>query len=83
MTDKERKVIKEFKESGLLWFINTILQLFGWSIFVDYQNDEIINFRPGRTTFRGFLSKHNTDGYIKVTEYLAKNIDELLEESKL
>lgn len=82
MTDKDIKVIKEFRKSGLLWFINTILQLFWWSIFIDFKDGQITNFRPGRNRCRGFEEKLNTDGYIKVTEYLSKNINELLKETK-
>jgi hypothetical protein len=83
MSNKDKRAIKEFRESGLLWFINTILQVFGWSIYVDLNGDEITGFRPGRNKARGFEEKYNTEGYIKVSEYLKKNIDELLKESKL
>jgi hypothetical protein len=83
MSNKDKRAIKEFRESGLLWFINTILQVFGWSIYVDLNGDEITGFRPGRNKARGFEEKYNTEGYIKVSEYLKKNIDEILEESKL
>jgi len=28
-----RKTGKEFRESGLLWFINSTLHLFGWACY--------------------------------------------------
>lgn len=74
----------EFKDSGLLWYINTILHVFGWAICVevDKDNGNIIRAYPSRVTFRGFPEKSNTNGYIKVSEYLNANSEQLLNESK-
>ena len=36
----DRKTWKEFRESGLLWFINTILHMFGWAIVVDVDMED-------------------------------------------
>lgn len=74
-----RKTGKEFRDSGLLWFINTTLHMFGWAIVLDMSTDEIY---ATRVKFRGFTEKLNTEGYIKVSEYLKENVEELLEESK-
>jgi len=32
---KNQEKWKEFRNSGLLWFINTILHTFGWAIVFD------------------------------------------------
>ncbi|MGG2114000.1 hypothetical protein ABFY60_26825 [Lysinibacillus pakistanensis] len=74
----------EFKNSGLLWFINQTLHLFGWAIVVEIDNNtnEIINVYPARVKFRGFDEKSNTEGYIKLSEYLQDNIKQLTKEAK-
>lgn len=78
-----KKSWKEFRDSGLLWWINMILHTFGWSIAFDIQDDGTIsNVYPCRVKFRGFDEKSNTEGYIKVSEYLEKNIIEIVDESK-
>jgi len=39
----KEKSWKEFQESGMLWMANTILQVFGWSIAIDQdENGNII-----------------------------------------
>ena len=78
-----KKSWKEFKESGLLWWINTLLHTFGWSIVYEYSEDgEIIKVYPARVKFRGFSENINTKGYIDVSKYLKENADELLKESE-
>lgn len=77
-----KKSWKQFKNSGLLWFINTILHVFGWAIVLEVENNDIINAYPARVTFRGFSDESNTDGYIKLSQYMKENADTLLEESK-
>lgn len=78
-----KKSWKEFRESGLLWWINMILHTFGWSIVVDVNDvDEIIDVYPARVKFRGFNEENNTQGYIKVSKFLEENSKELLKESQ-
>jgi len=80
----EKKTWKEFRESGLLWFINTILHMFGWAIVIDidHDNGKITEGYPARCKFRGFDEKNTTDGYAKVTKYLQENINELVKDLK-
>ena len=78
----EKKTWKEFRDTGFLWWINMILHTFGWSICVEVDDGKIVNAYPARVKYRGFSEKNNTDGYIKVSNYMRKNADELLEESK-
>ena len=77
----EEKTWKEFRESGLLWFVNTILHLFGWAIVV-YTNDngDIKNVSPARVSWRGFSEESNEKGYKSVTKFLNENIEDLLKE---
>jgi len=79
----KKKSWKQFRDSGLLWWINMILHTFGWSIVVEIEKDgTIINAYPSRVKYRGFTNEFNTEGYIKVSEFLNKESNNLLEESK-
>ena len=46
------------------------------------ENDKIIDAYPARVKFRGFGEKNNTEGYIKVSEYMKDNVTDLLKEAK-
>ncbi len=80
------KTWEEFRDSGLLWWVNMILHTFGWAIVVnidDFDGEEVvIDAFPARVKFRGFSEQSNTNGYIKVTERLAKDIEILCNETK-
>lgn len=82
MDDVKKRNWKEFRDSGLLWMINSILHLFGWAIVYELQDGRIQNVYPARVKYRGFDEKSNSEGYIKVSEYLRKNIEQLSEEAK-
>lgn len=78
-----KKTWREFRESGFLWWINMILHIFGWAIVVDIDdNGEITDAYPARVKFRGFGEKNNTEGYIKVSQYMKENVSDLLEEAE-
>lgn len=77
-----KRTWEEFRATGLLWFINTILHMFGWAIVVNIEHEEVIDVYPARVEFRGFSESSNTKGYINVTKYLKENIDTLLEEAE-
>lgn len=78
----EKKSWKEFRDSGLLWWINMILHTFGWAICVEIDDGKIINAFPGRVKYRGFTEEDNTMGYIKVSKYMKENVGELLKEAE-
>ena len=78
----DKKTWKEFRESGLFWWINMILHTFGWAIVLDVNDGVITNAYPARVKFRGFDEGNNTEGYIKVSEYLNKNAQSLEDEAK-
>jgi hypothetical protein len=75
----ERREWTEFRNAGLLWFINTTLHMFGWVLVFNPRTGEVF---PSRCKFRGFSDKINTEGYIKVSEYLKENVDDLVAEAK-
>ena len=66
---------KEFKESGMLWFVNSILHTFGMALTWNPETDAI---EPAITKFRGFEEKYNDQGYRAVTEYMKDNAVSLL-----
>lgn len=78
----ERKTWEEFRDSKLLWFINTILHTFGWAITIDIDDNKIVDAYPARVKFRGFSEKINTEGYIGLSEYMKENCEELLKEAR-
>lgn len=78
----KKKTWDEFRETGLLWFINTILHLFGWAIVVEIDDEKVVKAYPTRTSFRGFDESSNTEGYKKITRYLADNINDLMKDVK-
>jgi len=65
---------KEFRESGALWFVNSILHLFGMAITWNPDTDEL---KASIVKFRGFAEKNNDEGYKKLSNYLKDNIVEL------
>jgi hypothetical protein len=86
MADSDSMVYKkswdEFRNTGLLWFTNTILHVFGWAIVIDVNDNKVVSAYPARVKFRGFNEDSNSEGYEKVSQYMKDNADELLKESK-
>lgn len=76
-----RKTWDEFRSSGLLWWINMILHTFGWAIATEVENGKVVNAYPARVRYRGFDEKNNTEGYIKISQYMKDEVAELLEEA--
>lgn len=78
----ERKSWEEFRDNGMLWFINSILHLFGYAIVYEFENGEVKNVFPARVKFRGFSEENNTKGYQKISKYLQENINKLVKETE-
>lgn len=73
-----KKSWEQFRNTGLLWFINSTLHLFGWAIVMKIDDDgKVTSVYPARVSYRGFSEKDNTNGYSRVTSYLKENIDDL------
>lgn len=77
----KRKTWKEFKSSGLLWWINMVLHTFGWAIVLEIVDGEVEDVYPARVKYRGFDEKNNTVGYQKVSMFMKNESDQLLKES--
>lgn len=77
-----KKTWIEFRNSGMLWWINMLLHTFGWAITYEFDNNgNIQEVYPARVKFRGFGEKNNTEGYIKVSQFMKENAEILLKES--
>lgn len=73
---------EDFRETGLFWWINSILHTFGWALVANMsENGEITEVYPARVKFRGFGTKSTEDGFKKVSAYMKDNSNELYEES--
>ena len=69
--------LDEFRNNGFLWFINSILHVFGMAIVIDTENNRMY---PARCKFRGFSEDCNTKGYENITKYMKENAKGLLED---
>ena len=52
MSDYEQRTWTEFYNSGMLWFVNRILHVFGWVIVAEQETDtvgNIVRVWPART----------------------------------
>ena len=79
----KRKTWEEFRNIGLLWWINRALHLFGWAICVELdEKGKIADVYTARVRFRGFSGENETEGFIKVTKYLKENIRDLKREAE-
>ena len=80
----EKKSWNDFRNSGLLWFVNTILHAFGWAIVFEYGDDkgEEVNVYPARVKFRGFDEHINNKGYLNIAKYMKENSEKILKELK-
>jgi len=71
---------QEFREAGLLWWVNRSLHLFGWALAVEQdQNGRLVNAYPVRCKFRGFGEDSETRGFRRLTQYLVSHTSDLLE----
>ena len=77
-----KKSWSEFRETGLLLFINQILHVFGWSIVFEIEDDEVKGVYPARVGFRGFDNEDVSESYLKISKFLDKNSAELLKEAE-
>lgn len=75
-----RKSWEEFRNTGLLFYINQILHAFGWAIMFEMENGKVIDIYPARVKFRGFTEEAQNKNYKKISVYMKENSEELLKE---
>lgn len=78
----------EFRNSGLLWFVNRTLHLFGWTIVYTARENadgemEILNVYPARTSFRGFDAESEDKGFHNLTNHINEEMPWLVKETRL
>tara|TARA_R110000851_G_scaffold208210_1_gene360573 strand:+ start:152 stop:391 length:240 start_codon:yes stop_codon:yes gene_type:complete len=61
----KKRTWAEFREIGLLWWINRLLHTFGWAICFDPDSGECY---PARCKFRGFDEKSEDEGFAKMQD---------------
>lgn len=72
-----------FVDKGLLWWINRQLHLLGWTIAIETdQAGKVTRAVPTLTRYRGFHGGVETDGFKKVTRYMAESVGRLLSEAE-
>ena len=82
-SETERKSWDEFREAGLLWWINRILHTFGWAIVFEVGKDNaVVEIYPARVQYRGFGRESEEAGFTKVTKFMHDNAKDLLDESE-
>jgi hypothetical protein len=81
---QERKTWDDFRNSGLLFYINTILHFIGWAIVVEVDTETtlVTNCYPARVKYRGFDEQSQDEEHVKVADYLANNAPNFPEEIK-
>jgi hypothetical protein len=80
----DRKSWDEFRRTGLLWFVNTLLHTFGWAIVIEYDDevkDAVVGVYPARVTYRGFPKEAEDAARKNLAEYMRENADELYDEA--
>lgn len=79
-----KKTWDDFRNSGLLFYINTILHFMGWAIVVEVDTETklVTNCYPARVKYRGWDEQSQTEEHIKVADYLANNAPNFPEEIK-
>ena len=65
--------IEEFRHTGMLLYINQILQPFGLSLTI-VDDEKIV---PIKSKFRGFDEKSVENAYSNINNYLKNNIKEI------
>ena len=78
-----RKGWGEFREAGLLWWVNRGLHLFGWAIVLEVEDDgSVSECNPARAPSRGFCRADEEDGFRLLSSHLEENAAELNDEAR-
>jgi hypothetical protein len=73
---KEKNWI-EFKDSGLLWWINRLLHTFGWSIVYIYDEEgSFAGALPAKTSFQGFSRESEERGFERIKKLMKEMVNE-------
>lgn len=78
----QRRGWSEFREAGMVYAANTILQWFGWSLVVCYddKSGKLLDVYPARADHRGFSAESSASGIERLTRWMEKASPALLAE---
>lgn len=77
----ERMDLNEFKDTGMLWYINQQLHLFGMALVIEVdENGNLKELYPAKCKFRGFPNSVSDEGYRRLTKYMVENSENLLKD---
>ena len=78
----EIKAWEKFQSSGLLWFTNQFLHVFGYAITFSYNEDKTLkSVYPARVKYRGFGRESTERGHEKISAYMKNNAETLYNET--
>ena len=72
----DRRPWAEFRHSGLLWWINRTLHLFGWALVfqwadgVNPETHEPEGVYPARVPYKGFTSEVEDEGFARLGAHI-------------
>lgn len=69
----QKRSWKEFRDTGLLFYINQVLHAFGWAIVLVVDDNVVLQSYPARIKFRGFSEDCVEDGYNKIDKYIRED----------
>jgi hypothetical protein len=76
MTNQEKSGWLEFRESGMLWWVNRIIHTFGWSITCNIDAaGNLLGVYPKKVSYRGFSETDEDEGFIKISKHMVDNVD--------
>lgn len=70
----------EFRDTGLLTFVNCFLHIFGWCLMLDMEGDDVIRVYPKRVNYSGFPQESMDIAYDRIHRYLQVKEEEEVEE---
>jgi len=74
----EHRSWDEFRNAGLIWWVNRILHVFGWAICVELDDDgKVIDVKPAHCKWRGFESDIELEEYEKLTRHMTAEIERI------
>ena len=79
----EERSWEEFQETGMLWWVNRILHLFGWCIVVEMdEKGKVGKAYPARCNYRGFPRDAEESGFARLTEHLHTEMPKMIRDTK-
>lgn len=73
----------EFRETGLLVFVNVFLHIFGYAIALEIEEDEVVSVYPQKVDYNGFNQDSMDRAYERVKKMVKPKVEEITREEKL